>query len=533
MNQPQASNATPQDKLPNVAQPHTDYMAMLPTWNEVRDCVAGEKAVKTKGELYLPKPAMNDGEESTKVKERYNDYKKRAVFFNATGRTLRGMVGEVFGRDSTHEVPKPIEDLLPNVDGFGRSAEQLAKEALSYALQFGRGGFLADYPNRVTPDGTPQVTTVAELRNSNIRPRVLLYPPDAIVNWRLSSYGALSLLSLVVIKEDNLLADDGFEEIFNEQYRVLRLTPDRKYTVEIWRQPNKGASFQLAEGPYTPTDASGKPFDLIPFTFFGPDDNGAYPNLPPMADIAAMNLAHYRNSADYEDSCNLVGQPTLFLFGVTSEWVKTVMKGKIRFGARSVVPLEQGAKAELIQAQENTMAKEAMEHKERQMVALGAQLVEQKAVQQTATEAGHNNKAKMSTLASSAKNVGEAITMALKWASAFIGADNKDISYELNTDFDISRMTPQEQAQVIASWQAEAIDYEEMRFQFKRGGVAWKDDLEVQDTNATAREDWLGVKTVGGRLGPDPGVDLATGLPLGVDPKTGLPKQQPKPAPAK
>jgi hypothetical protein len=307
---------------------------------------------------------------------------------------------------------------------------------------------------------------------------------------------------------------------------VLRLTPDRRYTVEIWRQPSNGASFQLAEGPYVPTDSSGKPFDVIPFTFFGPDDNGASPNLPPMADIASMNLAHYRNSADYEDSCNLVGQPTLFLFGVTSDWVKNVMKGSIRFGARSVVPLEMGASAELIQAKENTLAKEAMEHKERLMVALGAQLVEQKAVQQTATEAGHNNKAKMSTLASSAKNIGEAFTMALKWAASFIGADFKDLIYELNTDFDIARMTPQEQAQAIASWQAEAIDFEEMRFAFKRGGIAWKDDEDVQDANAKAREDLLGVKTTGGRLALDANIDPVTGLPLGTDPATGLPKQQ-------
>ena len=88
-----------------------------------------------------------------------------------------------------------------------------------------------------------------------------------------------------------------------------------------------------------------------------------------------------------------------------------------------------------------------------------------------------------------------------------------DISYELNTDFDIARMTPQEQAQLIASWQAEAIDHDEMRGPFKRGGVAYQQDKEGQDNNAQAREDLLGVRSLGGRLAPDPAIDPKTGLP--------------------
>lgn len=514
------------NNLPNVTTTHPMYDALLPTWMEVRDAVAGERAVKAKGTLYLPHPAMNDGEaETAKGKERYNSYKQRAVFFGATGRTLRGFVGQVFSRDSTVEVGSQIKALLPNIDGYGRSAEQLAKEALSYSLQYGRGGFLADYPNRVDAEGKVAVTTVKDLATANVRPRVLLYPPDSIINWQLGNFGALCLLKMLVIKEDNLEEDDGFKQRFNLQYRVLRLTPERQYTVEIWRQPKDGSAFTLAEGPYTPTDSAGTPFDVIPFTFFGPEDNGAEPNLPPLADVASVNMAHYRNSADYEDSCNLVGQPTLFLFGVSEDWVKRVLKGKIRFGARGVVPLEQGSSAELIQAQPNTMAKEAMEHKERLMVALGAQIVEQRAVQRTATEAGNDTTAQLSTLGSCAKNVGEAFTTALRWAGMFTGAGGTDnFSYELNTDFDLARMSPEEQSALIASWQAEAIDYEELRFMFKRGGVAWKDDTEVQDANAQAREDLLGVKVTGGRMAPDPSIDLATGLPR---PKEVVPAKPP------
>lgn len=510
------------DKLPQVTHQHAEYRTMLPTWTLVGDCVAGEEVVKSKGKAYLPAPASNEGEDAKKVAARYADYVMRACYFNATGRTLKGLVGEVFSKDSTVEVQKSFEPMLRNIDGFGRSGEQVAKEALSYALQFGRGGFLADYPNQTQEDGTTKVTTVADLARANIRPRVLLYPPQAIVNWKLKNFGALSLLGLVVIKEDNLsVEEERFDDLVQPQYRVLRLTADRVYTVELWRQNADGTAFELVEGPFTPAGKDGKPFDTIPFTFFGPEDNSATPNLSPLADIARVSISWYRNSADEEDSINIVGQPTLFIFGVSEDWATRIWKGKIRFGSRACVPCEQGATAELLQASPNTMVKEAMDRKERLMVALGAQLVEQKEVQETATASGHNQKAKMSILGSCSRNVGEALTQAIIWATSFIDTIAEDgTSYELNTDYDVSRMSPEEQSAVVASWQAEAIDFEEMRGAFKRGGVAWKDDDEVKSANEAAREDLLGVAITGNRLAPDPTVDPKTGqkLPPPLDP---------------
>lgn len=517
------------DKLPQVTHQHAEYQVMLPTWTLVADCVAGEEMVKSKAKAYLPSPTSSDGEDAKKVEQRYADYKMRACYFNATGRTLKGLVGEVFSKCSTVEVQKSFEPLLKNLDGFGRSAEQLAKGALSYALQFGRGGFLADYPNQIQEDGTTRVTTVADLAKANIRPRVLLYPPTAIVNWKLKNFGALSMLGLVVIKEDNLAVDEyRFDDLVQPQYRVLRLTPERTYTVEIWRENEDGTAFVLAEGPFTPAGKDGKAFDFIPFTFFGPEDNGSTPNLSPLADIARVSISWYRNSADEEDSINIVGQPTLFIFGVSEDWATRVWKGKIKFGSRACVPCEAGATAELLQADPNTMVKDTMDRKERLMVALGAQLVEQKEVQETATASGHNQKAKMSILGSCSKNVGEALTMAIMWATSFIDAlVEGGTSYELNTDYDVSRISPEEQSAVVASWQAEAIDFEEMRGAFKRGGVAWKDDAEVKSANEAAREDLLGVATVGSRLGPDPTVDPKTGLKL----PSPLDPNKPKPLP--
>lgn len=63
---------------------HPDYEAHRDEWCLMRDVSAGHKAVQAKGEVYLPN--LSDPEE-------YQAYKKRATFFNATGRVVDALTG--------------------------------------------------------------------------------------------------------------------------------------------------------------------------------------------------------------------------------------------------------------------------------------------------------------------------------------------------------------------------------------------------------------------------------------------------------
>jgi hypothetical protein len=62
-----------------------------------------------------------------------------------------------------------------------------------------------------------------------------------------------------------------------------------------------------------PKRGDGEAWNYIPFTFVGSVNNDETPDLPPLYDLAVLNVAHYRNSADYEESCYMVGQPTPYL----------------------------------------------------------------------------------------------------------------------------------------------------------------------------------------------------------------------------
>lgn len=468
--------------MPNVAFVRKDLKALLPLYQLIRDCIDGEVKVKGAKAKYLPQPNAED--ESEENLARFKAYIERAVFYNVTARTLKGFVGQVFLRDPVVEVPTLLQIVNEDANGGGVSLTQSSKKAVGYVLSHGRAGLFVDYP------ATEGVASRAQLEAGDIRPTVNLYAPWRVLNWRTTKRGAREILSLVVLSETYIQSDDGFEMKEAEQFRVLRLGKSQDnvqdnidegvdvYTVEVWRK--EGGNFGISES-YQPRDSSGALLKEIPFTFIGSENNDVEIDNPPLYDLASLNIAHYRNSADYEESCFIVGQPTPYFAGLTEEWVNKVMGGTVTLGSRGAVPLPEGGSAGLLQATSNTMPKEAMEHKERQMVALGAKLVEQTTVQRTATEADLEATSENSTLTSSAKNVSAAYQWGLEWCAIFVGVPESGIKFELNTEFDIANMTPQERAQVVSEWQSGAISFTEMRENLRKAGVAKLDDKKAKE----------------------------------------------------
>lgn len=463
---------------PNVSYVLPEVERMLPKWQMIADCIAGQEAIKDRGTKYLPKPNAEDTSPANDA--RYEAYVTRAVFYNVTANTLSGLVGQVFNSDPVSEYPRELEPLWYDADGKGVTLIQQAKKSLSSTLAFGRCGILVDFPKGMTDEETqaPRPFTRQEVMDGVARPTLQYYGPTDIINWRYEPRGAVSVLTMLVLVEDYILKDDGFEIERGQQCRVLRLR-NGVYEVETWQRTD-----EKQEGPYqlistvVPTASDGKPFGYIPFYFIGAQNNDAQIDKPPMYDIANLNIGHYRNSADYEDSVYMVGQPTPYFAGLTQAWVDEVLKGTIQLGSRGAVPLPENGSAGLIQAQENSMVKEAMEQKEKQMVALGAQLVEDKQVQRTLGEAKMENAVIASTLTSCARNVSQAFESALMAAASFSGAEvNADkLKFQLSTDFAIAKMSSQDRQQLLSEWQGGLVSFSEARGQLRQSGIATLDD---------------------------------------------------------
>lgn len=485
--------------IPNVSFIRSELARVIKEYYVIRDCLLGESRIKEKRELYLPMPdshLKNCAKNGAAVQERYKAYILRAFFYNVTRRTMSGLLGQVFMRDPEIQVPESMQPIVEDATGSGIDLTQQSKKLLSLTLAYSRAGIFVDYPNTDGQGGA----TLAQLQEGNIRPTVNVYAPMNIVNWRVTKVGAKELLSLVVIYEGWPYEDDGFEIKYCPQYTVLKLDASGNYIIEKWRQEHpssynemevKKASDFIRKEVYMPKGPDGEPLKQIPFSFVGSENNDANVDAPNFYDLATLNIAHYRNSADYEEAVYMLGQPTPVLTGLTDDWLKDQLRGVVSFGSRGGIPLPVGGDAKLLQAQENTMMKEAMEIKERQMVALGAKLVEQKTVQRTATETKIEATSEGSILSSSANNVSSAIEFALNWCAKFMAIDEPQILFKLNTSFDINQMTPEQQRMYIESWQKGATTWDEMRTGLRQGGLQLLDDKKAKEMIAKEQAELL------------------------------------------
>lgn len=465
-----------------VSSVRKELREKLKQYELIDDCLAGEQQVKFRQTKYLPKP--NPDDTSPENEARYQSYLGRAVFFNVAQRTQFGLRGQVFLRDPLVEVPSLLEPMIEDATGSGVTLQQLAQEGVDKVLGFGRCGLYVDYPNMATPDGQSRGVSKAEVETGEVKPMLKLIHAKDGINWRVMKRGAKTLLSLVVFKETYDEEDDGFETKTGEQWRVLRLV-NNEYVIEIYRDKMGTAPTER----YVPKDAAGQPFDEIPFVFIGSVNNDPTIDPPPMYDLCSLNMGHYRNSADYEDSVYTVGQPTYWFSGLTQKWIDDTMGGTIRLGANGGIPLPVDGSAGILQAEPNSLAKEAMDQKEAQMLALGAKLIEASQTQRTATEADIDNVSETSVLSSVAKNVGSAFQWALGFAARFVGQDGSKIAYELNTEFDLVNLSPEERKTLIAEYTAGVLTWTEVRDSLRRAGIASLTDEEAKAETETEEAD--------------------------------------------
>src|SRR5262245_44710194 len=103
-----------------VTTTHAEYAQYHESWQRCRDVLAGSDAVKAQGERYLPR-LLGQGIvvfEGRQLNE-YEVYKQRADFYEATGRTLQGLLGALFRRDPQVTVPEAMRPQLDDVTGTG------------------------------------------------------------------------------------------------------------------------------------------------------------------------------------------------------------------------------------------------------------------------------------------------------------------------------------------------------------------------------------------------------------------------------
>lgn len=461
---------------------HPEYKARAPQWKRARDTAAGQDAVHAGGILYLPKLKKQEQLE-------YDAYKLRTGFYNATGRTISGLIGMLFRKPPKVEVPDGINDILKDVDMKGKPFVMFAQDVAEECLNPGRVGVLVDHS--VAPP-SDVVVTVAKSRELGLRPMMQMYCAENIINWRIDRINNAAVLGMVVLTEDYKFPigqgkpdepwgpkSNEFEAVCEMRYRVLDIDTQRgnTYRQRVFRK-DRNNNDQLVE-TIIPL-MNGFPLPYIPFWFIGPDGIDMGVEAPPLIDLINTNLSHYRTNADYEHGCHFTGLPTPWISGYQN---LDPEKGAPDFyigSTKAWVFQDPNAKAEYLEFTGQGLGELAknLDRKENQMAVLGARmLAPEKATAETATTAAIHRTGENSALAGIGISVSLALTKVLfvftTWAGQIVTPDK--VNFETTRDFMPVNIDAQTLTALVQAWQAQAISFDTFYDLMQRGDISQAD----------------------------------------------------------
>lgn len=435
---------------------------MVSRWKQCRDAAEGEHAVHEAGELYLPKL-------SEEKPESYALRRAMTPFFGATWRTISGLRGMMFRKPPVVDVPAALDEVIKDIDLAGTTLQGLAQDVAIEALTVGRVGLMVDYPLEATPGMTKLDADRLKLRTS-----IAMYKTESIINWREKRVNGSTVLSMVVLKENaELPADNEFEIVIEERYRVLDLL-DGKYRQRVFKVDKNGRDEQIGDDVFPLMN--NKPLDYIPFVFIGVDCIGPKVEAPPLIDLVTMNFKHYGQATSYERGCFFSGLPTLFVTGHNSDDTKIYIGGSLA----NVLP-QPDAKAYFVEVQSEFNAlRTNLQDKQQAMAVLGARMLEsQKAGVESGDAIARRQTGEESLLSCMSQTISMGVTVALKWLAAWESADG-DVKVELNRDFLPASMDAQMLTALVGAWQSGAISQNSLFYMLKQGEII-EDGIDFEE----------------------------------------------------
>ena len=455
-----------------VTTRHADYDANLKYWTRCRDFYEGSDKVKAAGELYLPRLELQTDEE-------YQAYVDRALFYNATARTVAGLAGFVFRKEPEVKAPESIAEDLRDITMTGVSFTSFCRTLLNELLVTGRYGVMVD---------------MAPAAEKPERPYWIGFRAEQITNWATRRRGGDTILSMVVLAESAEEPDpaDPFMADAIEQYRVLKLDESGLYVMELWRWQSgdrEGEGSWVIHDLIVPT-RFGRRLDFIPFQFFGPSSaDSMVAEKPPLLDLVDVNLSHYRSSADLEHGRHFTALPTPWVAGFPEEtvlkigstvaWVSSnpdAKVGMLEFTGQGLGALER-----------------ALTDKEGKMGALGARLLKE---QSTFPEAENTVKLRQagehSILQALANTQSAGLTKALSWYAEWRGAGT-DVAVKLNTDYFPDGMSPELVRELTATWIAGGISWPTF-YQALKDGEMTRPGVTAEEERAAIEADMPGAR---------------------------------------
>lgn len=449
----------------DVTEPREEYVKMLPSVTKNRLAVAGQRAVRAAGVKCLaPLASMlcsttydNDGigkvsysaTMSTEGQAKYQKYLNNAYFYGASGRTVTGLGGLISAKKPLKEIPSSISYMDDNVNGKGQTLRDFSDDAVSEGFTSVWSGVLVARPT------TPEGSSKADEERLNLRPKLLHYKFESIINWDYEVINNVEKLSLLVLKESTTKRD-GFKVETEFQYRVLELI-DGVYHQSLYNDSGNETEESM------PVIFNGQQSDEIPFYWIIAETE----TKAVIDDLVDANYEHYNIYADYGSKLHYSS------FIIYTENTNSQQNNNMVVGNGVKWNGSEDGSFGILQPDGNADSHRlALQDTEQRMAALGAEMLKPRVSGAESAEAKSLDQvAQNSTTANVAITVSEAITKALNFSSKIMGG-SEDAQYILNTDYNPTGMSGQDLTALVGAWQGRAISYDTLYETLQKGEIA-------------------------------------------------------------
>ena len=431
-------------RIGNVTQvndPNTSWVNMEPHWGLIETLLSGTYGIRKGHRKFL-------FQEPRELDEAYDNRLQRSVlapYYVRLERMLAGMLTRKPVR--LDDVSDVIREQLFDVDLQGNDLQSWLFQTSKICIRYGHVGVLVDAP----------------AAGENGRPYWVSYTPRDILGWRTELKDGKQQLTQLRLQEKIVVPDGLYGEKQVEQVRVL--TPG---AFEIHQKDQQGDFKVVDEGRTSLSE--------IPFSVAYSNRMGVLESIPPLADIAELNLQHYQVQSDLSNQLHISAVPMLAIFGFPQS------AEEISAGPGEAMALPEGASAQYIEPAGNSYDAQfrRLEQIASQINELGlAAVLGSKLVGETAEAKRIDRSQGDSTMMVVAQQMQDMIDNCLRFHAEYMQEANAGSSL-VNRDFMGTRLEPLEIQALLQLYTAGTITQETLLLQLEAGEVLG-DDFDVEN----------------------------------------------------
>ena len=375
----------------------------------------GTRTMREAGKTYLP---QEPGEE----KEAYDNRKARTTLTNIFRKTINTFAGRIFEDRVELVDADAFAEFEENVDLESRDFHRFAYDLTRFTLRDGLRFILVDAP---VADG---VKTKADENKAGIRPYFIEVDRRQVLGWKTTVSEGKRFFTQFRMLE---VVEDGGDEFSTETIEQIRVIEPNK--VRLYRQ-NKAKVWNLYQEIVTS-------IDFVPVVPIFSDRHGFMSAVPPLLDIAWLNVEHWQKSSDQSNILHVARVPILHWAGYKPSTNDEGKEIELIIGPNTLAKSpSENARLEYVEhsGQAIGAGRTDLLDIEERMRGLGAEFTTpQNSGNITATEKAINESGDISELSAFAQNLKDSLTVAMQMVGKMMGTE---FTGEVNIPTDLGIM---------------------------------------------------------------------------------------------